>query len=170
MLILKENVITFRTIMLISIISMISLLSIYGSSVNAEEIVNVTGGGLSELPGGVITLFGFNATESKGKAFGQFECFAVMPDGKTMYVNGTVTDIVIYSNNNSATITGPTIVTGFGAGNGTFNAIVNENGGGNDTLLLTTDVNGDGIQASSPDGSEGPFNEKIIKGFIRINP
>jgi hypothetical protein len=40
----------------------------------------------------------------------------------------------------------------------------------NGKLVLTTDVNGDGIQGNIPDGSEGPFNEIIMKGSIRIYP
>ena len=38
------------------------------------------------------------------------------------------------------------------------------------TLVLTTDVNRDGIQANIPNSSEGPFNEKVVKGSIVINP
>ena len=37
-------------------------------------------------------------------------------------------------------------------------------------LVLTTDVNGDGIKGNMPNSSEGPFNEKIMKGSIRIYP
>ena len=40
----------------------------------------------------------------------------------------------------------------------------------NSTLKLTTDVNGDGIQASAYDGSEGSFSEKIVKGSIQLSP
>jgi hypothetical protein len=40
----------------------------------------------------------------------------------------------------------------------------------NGTLILTIDVNGDGIQGNTPDSSEGPFNEKIVKDSIGINP
>jgi hypothetical protein len=71
------------------------------------------------------------------------------------------------------------VVYGFGAGTGTFKAVATtskEVGGvgstvsNNGTLVLTTDVNGDGIQANMPDGSEGPFNEKILKSSIRLGP
>jgi hypothetical protein len=34
--------------------------------------------------------------------------------------------------------------------------------------LMPTDVNGDNVQAFATDGSEGPFDEKIVKGPIRI--
>jgi hypothetical protein len=162
-------VITIKKIIFIIIVLTLLPLLIFDSLVNAQEIVSITGVGLSELPGNVLTLFGFDATEIKGKISGQFECFAVMPDGKTMYVNGTVTNIIISTNGSSATLTGPAMVTGFGAGTGTFKAIVTDDGISNGNLILTTDINGDGIQASLPDGSEGPFNEKIIQGFIRIN-
>ncbi len=99
-----------------------------------------------------------------------------MPDGKTMYVNGTVTDLTF--NETSSIISGPTMVTGFGAGIGTYKAIatlpegqgVESNNASSGTLILTTDVNGDNIQASASDGSEGPFNEKIIKGSLKLNP
>ena len=50
-------------------------------------------------------------------------------------------------------------------------ASISKEGGGtasnNGTLVLTTDVNGDGIQANMPNGSEGPFNEKILKSSIK---
>lgn len=100
-----------------------------------------------------------------------------MPDGSMMYVNGIVTDLTV--NQTSVVISGPTVVTGFGAGSGTFKAIVTMPEGSeigaahstnNGTLILTTDVNGDNIQASAADGSAGPFNEKIIKGSIQLSP
>jgi hypothetical protein len=139
-----------------------------------QQQQSALGWGESILPGDVPTLFSFNATkDNNGKASGVFECFAVMPDGKTMYVNGTVTDLTF--NETSAIISGPTMVTGFGAGVGTYKAIATPPEGAesdnasNGTLILTTDVNGDGIQGNMPDGSEGPFNESIVRGSIKIN-
>jgi hypothetical protein len=142
-----------------------------------QQQQSASGWGDSILPGDVPTLFSFNATKDKnGKVSGIFECFAVMPDGKTMYVNGTVTDLTF--NETSVIISGPTVVTGFGAGVGTYKAIAtlpegqaaaeSDNNASNGTLILTTDVNGDGIQGSRPDGSEGPFNEIIVRGSIKI--
>ena len=144
-----------------------------------QQQQSVSGIGQGILPGDVPTLFSFNAVKHKdGSLFGTFECFAVMPNGKTMYVNGTVTGLTLSPNGTSVTLTGPTIVYGFGAGTGTFKAVATtskEVGGGsnvsnNGTLVLTTDVNRDGIQANMPDGSEGPFNEKILKSSIRLGP
>jgi hypothetical protein len=151
--------------------------------VNAQEQPqqqSVSGIGQGILPGDVPTLFSFKAAKDKdGKVSGTFECFAVMPDGKTMYVNSTVTSLTIAANGTSATLSGPTIVTGFGAGSGTFKAIAitpgvatgsNNTASNNGKLILTTDINRDGIQGNMPDGSEGPFNEKIMKASIRITP
>jgi len=138
-----------------------------------QQQQNASGWGQSVLPGDIPTLFSFEAIKHEnGTVSGNFECFAVMPDGNTMYVNGKVTDLTIAANETSATLTGPTTVTGFGAGKGTFEAIVTQGYGGtaNGTLILTTDVNGDGIQGNMPDGSEGPFNENIIKGSIKLSP
>jgi hypothetical protein len=136
-----------------------------------QQQQSASGWGESILPGNVPTLFSFNATKDKnGKVSGVFECFAVMLDGKTMYVNGTVTDLTY--NETSVIISGPAMVTGFGAGVGTYKAIAtplegSESGdASNGTLILTTDVNGDGIQGNMPDGSEGPFNENIVRGSI----
>ena len=57
-----------------------------------QQRQSVSGIGQGILPGDVPTLFSFNAVKHKdGSLFGTFECFAVMPNGKTMYVNGTVT-------------------------------------------------------------------------------
>ena len=152
---------------------------------NAQDQHRVSGSGQGILPGDVPTLFNFKAAKDKdGKVSGNFECFAVMPDGNTMYVNGTVTGLTLASasipptptNGTSVTLSGPAIVTGFGAGAGTFKAvaIMQEATGStvinNGKLVLTTDVNGDGIQGNIPDGSEGPFNEEIMKGSIRIYP
>ena len=151
--------------------------------VNAQEQPQqpkILGVGQGILPGDVPTLFSFKATKDKdGKVSGTFECFAVMPDGKTMYVNSTVTSLTIASNGTSAILSGPAIVTGFGAGSGTFKAVVTTPVGvtgssaaasNNGKLILTTDINGDGIQGNMPDGSEGPFNEKIMKASIRMTP
>jgi hypothetical protein len=137
---------------------------------------SVSGIGQGILPGDVPTLFSFKAVKHKdGTLSGTFECFAVMPDGKTMYVNGTVRGLVLSTNGTSVMLTGPTVVYGFGAGTGTFKAVATTSKEGvgtsnnNGTLVLTTDVNGDGIQAHMPDGSEGPFNEKILKGSIKLS-
>ena len=127
------------------------------------------GSGLGSLPGDVPTLFSFNATNSPTGMLGNFECFAVMPDGTTMYVNGTINNLKVSAAGNSAVMTGSAIVTGFGAGEGTFVATVNPGGPGVGALNLTTDINGDGKQASAPDRSEGPFPEKIVKGSIIVN-
>lgn len=141
-----------------------------------EKILqNTSGWGQSVLPGDIPTLFSFKAIEQDGTISGNFECFAVMPDGNTMYVKGTVTNITKSDNGSSVIISGPAVVTGFGNGTGTFEAIATqpapEDGvGGNGTLVLTTDVNGDGIQGNMPDGSEGPFNEDIVKGSFSISP
>jgi hypothetical protein len=158
------------------------LLSVASSSTHVFLFVyaqqqSASGWGESVLPGDVPTLFSFNATKDKnGKVSGIFECFAVMPDGNTMYVNGTITDLTL--NETSAIIAGPTMVTGFGAGVGTYKALAtlpegqgaveSDNNASNGTLILTTDVNGDGIQGNMPDGSEGPFNENIVRGSIKI--
>lgn len=163
------------TLVVVLIVPMISLQipQIYAQN---QQQQNASGWGQSVLPGDIPTLFSFEAIKLKdGTVSGNFECFAVMPDGNTMYVNGTVTDLTIDANGTSVTLTGPTTVTGFGAGKGTFEAIATEgdvtNGGkGNGTLILTTDVNADGIQGNMPDGSEGPFNEKIIKGSLKLYP
>jgi hypothetical protein len=148
--------------------------------VYAQETQSASGSAQGILPGDIPTLFSFNATKNEnGNVSGNFECFALMPDGKTMYVNGTVTGLTFTTNQSSVVLTGPAIVTGFGAGTGAFKAIatptiIDQDDGntssGNGTLILTTDINGDGVQASASDGSEGPFNEKIIKGSIRLNP
>jgi hypothetical protein len=153
-----------------------------------QQQQRIFGVGAGILPNDVPTLFSFvasrNGEQSKEEVSGHFECFAVMPDGKTMYVNGTVTGLTLAStsipltptNGTSVTLSGPTIVTGFGAGAGTFKAvaIMQEATGStiikNGKLVLTTDVNGDGIQGNIPDGSEGPFNEQIMKGSIKISP
>jgi len=96
-----------------------------------------------------------------------------MPDGNTMYVKGTVTNLTISANGTSVILSEPTAVTGFGAGTGTFKAVATQSGlkdgsRENDTFILTTDVNRDGIQGNIPDGSEGPFNEKILNGSIKL--
>lgn len=118
---------------------------------------NVSGSGQGILPGDVPTLFSFKvAAHEDGKVSGNFECFALMPDGSTMYVNRTVTDLDV--NETSVVLSGPNIVTGFGAGSGTFEAIASMPEGrvvevadsvSNGTLILTTDVNGDNVQASA---------------------
>lgn len=145
--------------------------------VNAQQQQqqSVSGSGQGILPGGIPTLFSFKAAEHKdGGAHGNFERFALVPNGGTMYVKGIVTDLAV--NQTSIVISGPTVVTGFGAGSGTFEVIatmpegkvIGLNGSAdNGTLILTTDVNGDNLQASGIDGSEGPFNEKIIKGSMQ---
>ena len=150
--------------------SIVAIVLIGTLSVNAQAKESVSGSGLGGLPGDIPTLFSFNVTSNSEGTVGDFECFAVMPDGMTMYVNGTVTNLDISEDNGSAAIMGPATVTGFGAGKGTYVANVTSGGPGIGTLNLTTDVNGDGKQASLPDGSEGPFLEKIVKGFILINP
>lgn len=97
------------------------------SSVYAQQQQpqSASGWGESVLPGNIPTLFSFNASKDEnGKVSGNFECFAVMPDGKTMYVNGTITDLTF--NETSTIISGPTMVTGFGAGIGTYKAIATE--------------------------------------------
>ena len=96
---------------------------------NAQDQQRVSGSGQGILPGDVPTLFSFKAAKDKdGKVSGNFECFAVMPDGNTMYVNGTVTGLALTAtsaptNGTSVTLSGPAIVTGFGAGAGTFKAV-----------------------------------------------
>src|SRR5437879_4378760 len=88
-----------------------------------EQPQSVSGTGQGILPGDVPTLFSFKAVKHQdGTLSGKFECFAVMPDGKTMYVNGTVTGLTLSPNGTSVTLTGPTVVYGFGAGTGTFKA------------------------------------------------
>ena len=175
----KVTVITVAAVL--SILFMMPLMSSQQQIpfANAQDQQRVSGSGQGILPGDVPTLFSFKAAKDKdGKVSGNFECFAVMPDGNTMYVNGTVTGLTLAAaaNGTSVTLSGPAIVTGFGAGIGTFKAlaIMPEAAGStvsnNGKLVLTTDVNGDGIQGNMPNGSEGPFNEKIMKGSIRINP
>ena len=99
---------------------------------------------------------------------GSFECFAVMPDGGTMYVKGNVTSLTVGDNQSSIALAGPAIVTGFGSGTGRFIAIATPEGTGMSNLVLSTDVNGDGVQASMSDGSEGPFKEKVVKSSLQI--
>ncbi len=157
------------TIMLILATASLEIPNIYAQN----QLQNASGWGQSVLPGGIPTLFSFKAIKQDGAVSGNFECFAVMPDGNTMYVKGTVTNLTISANGTSVIISGPTTVTGFGAGAGTFNAVASQTGlkdgsRENGTLILTTDVNGDGIQGNMPDGSEGPFNEKILKGSIKL--
>lgn len=171
-------VIKSKLIVIVIVVLMVPIMALQVPKVYSQDQQqqNASGWGQSVLPGDIPTLFSFEAIKLEdGTVSGNFECFAVMPDGNTMYVNGTVTDLTIDANGTSVTLTGPTTVTGFGAGKGTFEAIATEgdltNGGkGNGTLILTTDVNADGIQGNMPDGSEGPFNEKIIKGSIKLNP
>ena len=53
---------------------------------NAQDQQRVSGSGQGILPGDVPTLFKLKAPKDKdGKVSGNFECFAVMPDGNTMY-------------------------------------------------------------------------------------
>jgi hypothetical protein len=125
-------------------------------TVSAQKQQRVWGSGAGGiLPGNISTLFSFEVTKAGQKALGHFECFAVMPDGKTMYVNGTVTGLDISADWHTATITGQSIITGMGAGNGPFKAIVTSGGPAIATLKLTTDINGDGKLGNMPDGSEG---------------
>ncbi len=160
-------------IMLGSSLIILAILSLQIPHIYAgQQQQNASGWGQSVLPGDIPTLFSFKAIKHEnGTVTGNFECFAVMPDGNTMYVNGKVTDLTVATNETSAMLMGSTTVTGFGAGNGTFKAIATQGDDGttNGTLILTTDVNGDGIQGSILDGSEGPFNENIIKGSIKLN-
>jgi hypothetical protein len=166
---------TLTILSLASIMLPDEVLFVYGQQ---QQYQNITGSGQGLLPGDVPTLFSFDAEEGRdGKMSGIFECFALMPDGTTMYVNGTITDLA--TNETSVVLSGPTMVTGFGAGSGAFEAIVTmpegrelgaSNSTGDGILVLTTDVNGDNVKGSATDGSEGPFNEKIIKGFLQLGP
>ena len=138
-------------------------------SVYAERPLTIKGQGQGVLPGDMPTLFSFSAMkDEKGTVSGYFECFAVMPDVTTMYVKGNVTSLTVGDNQTSIALTGPAVVTGFGGGTGRFNAIVTPEGTGLSNLVLTTDVNGDGVQASVSDGSEGPFKEKVVKSSLQI--
>jgi hypothetical protein len=136
----------------------------------AQKLMTIKGQGQGVLPGDVPTLFSFSSmNDSKPSLSGYFECFAVMPDGTTMYVKGNVTSLTI-GDNQTIFLAGPATVMGFGAGIGTFNAIVTpdiQNKAVRE-LVLTTDVNGDGAQASLSDGSEGPFKEKVVKSTLQI--
>ena len=141
-------------------------------SASAEKPQAIKGQGQGILPGDMPTLFSFAAAnnDSKPSVPGFFECFAVMPDGTTMYVKGNITSLTVSENKTLVTMTGPANVMGFGAGTGTFKAIVTSDIQNNAVkeLVLTTDINGDGVQASLPDGSEGPFKEKVVKSSLQI--
>jgi hypothetical protein len=64
-------------------------------SVSAQKQQRLLDSGAgSILPGNIPTLFSFEVTKAGQRALGHFECFAVMPDGKTMYMNGTVTGLI----------------------------------------------------------------------------
>src|ERR671910_333944 len=93
--------------------SIVAIVLIGTLSVNAQAKESVSGSGLGGLPGDIPTLFSFNVTSNSEGTVGDFECFAVMPDGMTMYVNGTVTNLDISEDNGSAAIMGPATVTGF---------------------------------------------------------
>jgi hypothetical protein len=183
----ESNSLLYRNIYVVTMVTALTILFIASIMLSHEVLFvngqqqqsqNVSGSGQGILPGDVPTLFSFKVAEYKdGKISGNFECFALMPDGSTMYVNGTVTDLAI--NDTSVVLSGPTMVAGFGAGSGSFEAIVTmpegrvvgvANSTENGSLILTTDVNDDNVQASATDGSEGPFNEKIIKGSIQLSP
>lgn len=139
-------------------------LTVYG-----EKPLTINGHGQGIIPGDVPTLFSFSAMkDEKGGVSGLFECFAVMPDGGTMYVKGNITSLTVGDNQSSIALTGPAIVTGFGGGIGRFNATITPEGTGISNLVLTTDVNGDGVYASVSDGSEGPFKEKVVKSSLQI--
>jgi len=147
------------TIMLILATASLEIPNIYAQN----QLQNASGWGQSVLPGGIPTLFSFKAIKQDGAVSGNFECFAVMPDGNTMYVKGTVTNLTISANGTSVIISGPTTVTGFGGGRGNFKAIVSPEGMGMNNLVLNTDVNGNGVQPSISDGSEGPLKEKVVE-------
>lgn len=183
----KSSLVKVTVITMVAVVTILLILPLMSSQqqipfANAQDQQRASGSGQGILPGDVPTLFSFKAAKDKdGKVSGNFECFAVMPDGNTMYVNGTVTGLALTAtstptNGSSVTLSGPAIVTGFGAGAGAFKAvtIMPEAAGStvinNGMLVLTTDVNGDGIKGNMPNGSEGPFNEKIMKGSIRIYP
>jgi hypothetical protein len=137
--------------------------------VSAQNQERVLGSGAGNImPNNIPTLFSFEVTKIGQKTSGHFECFAVMPDGKTMFVNGTITGLDISGDRHNATITGQSIVTGMGAGSGPFKAVVTPGGSGTSTLKLTTDINGDGKLGDMSDGSEGPFNENVTRGSIQI--
>jgi hypothetical protein len=95
-----------------------------------------------------------------------------MPDGTTMYVKGNISSLGVAEDQSVVTIAGPAIVTGFGAGKGTFEAIFTPDIQNKTVkeLVLTTDVNGGGTQGNMPDGSEGPFKEKLLKSSLEITP
>jgi hypothetical protein len=152
-------------------------ISINGLQLQQEQPrKSVSGSDQGILPSDVPTLFSFKVVEHKdGNVSGNFECFALMPDGSTMYVNSTVTDLSL--NETSVVMSGPTLITGFGAGSEAFQAVATMSEGreistaessDNVTLILTTDVNGDGVQASATDGLERHFNAKIIKGAVPL--
>lgn len=143
--------------------------SVASLSVYAEKSMTIRGQGQGILPDDVPTLFSFSALrDEKGNVSGHFECFAVIPDGGTMYVKGNVTSLTVADNQSSIALAGPAVVTGFGSGTGRFNAIATPEGTGMSNLVLTTDVNGDGVQGSMSDGSEGPFKEKVVKSSLQI--
>jgi len=168
---IKISTVAFATLAIISLL----ILYDYNATtilphVSAQKQEHVLDSGAGNLmPNNIPTLFSFEVTKIGQKALGHFECFAVMPDGKTMYVNGTIRGLDISADGHIATITGQSIVTGMGAGSGSFKVVVTPGGPGTATLKLTTDINGDGKQGDIPDGSEGPFNETVTKGSIQIS-
>jgi hypothetical protein len=82
-----------------------------------------------------------------------------------MFVKGNITSLAVSDNQTSIDLTGQAVVTAFGGGRGNFKAIVSPEGTGMNNLVLTTDVNGNGngVQPSMSDGSEGPFKEKVVE-------
>lgn len=129
---------------------------------------SASGGGENALPDGTPTHFGFAATKHGGKVSGHFECLIALSGGKVMDVKGTVAGLTVATDGSSATLTGSATVTGFGAGTGTFTAVVTPGGAGVGTITLTTDVDGSGIEGDAV--GEGPFNETVVKGSIKVSP
>ena len=86
-----------------------------------------------------------------------------MPDGATMFVKGNITSLAVSENQTSIDLTSQAVVTAFGGGRGNFKAIVSPEGIGMNNLVLNTDVNGNGVQPSISDGSEGPLKEKVVE-------
>jgi len=137
----------------------------------AGRLPRVWGAGESLLSDGFTrTYFAFTAMNEHGDIIGHFDC--IIPEFPLMIVKGDVTSLSFsgtrLAGTLQATIKGPVEVTGFGGGTGTYTAVVKPGGPGVATIVLTTDVDGSGTEGDALDGSEGPFDETVNRGNIRI--
>lgn len=165
----KKKTLATRVTAAVATMLALSMISIHiPSAYSTGTPQGASGGGESALPDGTPTHFGFAATKHEGKVSGHFECLIALAGGKVMDVKGTVTGLTVAADGSSATPTGSVKVTGFGAGIGTFTAVVTPGGAGVGTITLMTDVDGSGVEGDAL--GEGPFNETVTKGSIKVSP